>query len=146
MNMKRFTGLAPRARPWPWCARPSAKTPSCCPPPCPEGVEVLAMAPESLQQIEKHGSATGPPVPTPAQRGVLPTAPSPRTDGPVEQDVERLAMSTLSFQDYVRERMLKRRRSELNPGRAMAPPPPRRPPGPRAGGPRRPMARPQRRR
>jgi len=31
----------------------------------------------------------------------------------VERDVEQLAMSTLSFQDYVRERMLKRRRAEL---------------------------------
>jgi flagellar biosynthesis protein FlhF len=31
----------------------------------------------------------------------------------VERDVEQLAMSTLSFQDYVRERMLKRREQEL---------------------------------
>jgi flagellar biosynthesis protein FlhF len=31
----------------------------------------------------------------------------------VEHDVEQLAMSTLSFQDYVRERMLKRRQAEL---------------------------------
>jgi flagellar biosynthesis protein FlhF len=42
----------------------------------------------------------------------------------VAQDVEQLAMSTLSFQDYVRERMLKRRRcrpqrdAELPPRRA----------------------------
>jgi len=32
----------------------------------------------------------------------------------VEQDVQTLAMSTLSFQDYVRERMLKRRQAEIN--------------------------------
>src|SRR5262249_3954324 len=34
---------------------------------------------------------------------------------PVEQDVQRLAMSTLSFQDYVRERLLRRRRAALQP-------------------------------
>ena len=32
---------------------------------------------------------------------------------PVSRDVETLGMSTLSFQDYVRERMLKRRQAEL---------------------------------
>ncbi|HLO96083.1 MAG TPA: flagellar biosynthesis protein FlhF, partial [Burkholderiaceae bacterium] len=32
----------------------------------------------------------------------------------VDDDVQTLAMSTLSFQDYVRERMLKRRQAELN--------------------------------
>lgn len=78
--------------------------------PCPEGVEVLAMAPESLQQIEKLGSSA--PLATPPRRRLDDGAALP-TDGPVEQDVERLAMSTLSFQDYVRERMLKRRRNEL---------------------------------
>ncbi len=78
---------------------------------CPEGVEVLAMAPESLQHLEKF-SATAPAVDA-SQRGVLHDGALTRTDGPVEQDVEQLAMSTLSFQDYVRERMLKRRRSEL---------------------------------
>lgn len=78
---------------------------------CPEGVEVLAMAPESLQHLEKF-SATAPAVDA-SQRGVLNDGALARTDGPVEQDVEQLAMSTLSFQDYVRERMLKRRRSEL---------------------------------
>jgi flagellar biosynthesis protein FlhF len=31
-----------------------------------------------------------------------------------DQDAERLAMSTLSFQDYVRERMLRRRKAELD--------------------------------
>ncbi len=74
--------------------------------PCPEGVEVLAMAPESLQHLEKFNAPT---VSASAAAQVEPA----RADGPVEQDVERLAMSTLSFQDYVRERMLKRRRSEM---------------------------------
>jgi flagellar biosynthesis protein FlhF len=74
--------------------------------PCPEGVEVLAMAPESLQHLEKFNAPT---VSAAAAANVEPA----RADGPVEQDVERLAMSTLSFQDYVRERMLKRRRTEM---------------------------------
>ncbi len=78
--------------------------------PCPEGVEVLAMAPETLQQIEKLG-ASAPLESRPRNRvaDVQPVIGEPT----VEQDAEKLAMSTLSFQDYVRERMLKRRRSEL---------------------------------
>ena len=92
--------------------------------PCPEGVEVLAMAPESLPQLEKLGAAA--PLAAPASGRGATTRPAPAslglvaTDGPVERDVEQLAMSTLSFQDYVRERMLKRRRSELD-GQAAAP-------------------------
>lgn len=105
--------------------------------PCPEGVEVLAMAPESLQQIERLG-ASAPRVTAPAAApAALPPAsamPSalqrraaaqarvePRmeeADHGVEQDVEALAMSTLSFQDYVRERMLKRRQAEMSGGEA----------------------------
>jgi flagellar biosynthesis protein FlhF len=66
--------------------------------PCAEGVEVLAMAPEALSQIEQAATAV------PAE-----TAPV----APIEQDVNRLAMSTLSFQDYVRERLLRRRRAAM---------------------------------
>ena len=40
--------------------------------------------------------------------------PAPGLDGGVAQDVETLGMSTLTFQDYVRERMLKRRQAELD--------------------------------
>ncbi len=40
-------------------------------------------------------------------------APEPALDGAVARDVETLGMSTLTFQDYVRERMLKRRQAEL---------------------------------
>jgi len=70
------------------------------------GVEVLAMAPESMRQVE--------------QLAALPTASSEpdRSESTfgetsVEQDVSRLQMSTLSFQDYVRNRMLKRRKASL---------------------------------
>ncbi len=65
--------------------------------PCPEGIEVLAMPPEALAQVPKSVSRT-----TPAANPVATVA----------QDVNTLAMSTLSFQDYVRERMLRRRAAE----------------------------------
>ena len=39
--------------------------------------------------------------------------PEPTQAAEVQGDVEQLAMSTLSFQDYVRERMLKRRDAAL---------------------------------
>jgi len=94
----------------------------------PEGVEVLAMAPEGMGQIEQI-AATAPrttarpqiaPPPTmpqqPAARGSFaerarmePSFGAPEVRG----DVEQLAMSTLSFQDYVRERVLRRRQAEM---------------------------------
>ena len=81
--------------------------------PCAEGVEVLAMAPESVLQLERVGGAETPPPerePAPAARAAEPVDPPPAS---VEQDVDALQMSTLSFQDYVRQRMLKRRKTEL---------------------------------
>ncbi len=113
--------------------------------PCAEGVEVLAMAPESLHQLERLGSQATrvvqeqPPKPAPrsffqraagavgvtAQAPAMPAPPAsartaqpvmarqePAWSGAVENDVEQLQMSTLSFQDYVRDRMLKRRDAE----------------------------------
>jgi flagellar biosynthesis protein FlhF len=96
--------------------------------PCPEGVEVMAMAPDGLQHIERvaaESAAAAAPAPAlplpPLRRPVLPSARG-RVDSAeaspavaattVEQDVAQLSMSTLSFQDYVRERMLRRRRAE----------------------------------
>ena len=69
-----------------------------------DGVEVLAMAPESMKQIERMAAT-----------------PEPLASKPVEEDVAELSMSTLSFQDYVRERMLRRRQAALNPPAAEAP-------------------------
>jgi flagellar biosynthesis protein FlhF len=86
--------------------------------PCEEGVEVLAMAPESVQQLERVGAAA-PRVQAPRELTVRPVAPRPRQrtepnlDNGVENDVEQMERSTLSFQDYVRERMLKRRQVEM---------------------------------
>ena len=69
------------------------------------GVEVLAMAPEGMRQVEQlAGSA---PAADPLRK-------EPALDQTsVEQDVTRLQMSTLSFQDYVRTRMLKRRKAAM---------------------------------
>lgn len=108
--------------------------------PCAEGVEVLAMAPEGMSQIERV-AASAPQVRAPApgpsrvQARPAPAAPAPSTGrgsfasrtgqqrsepgfgqpaSGVGDDVETLAMSTLSFQDYVRERVLKRRQAEID--------------------------------
>ena len=75
-----------------------------------DGVEVLAMAPEGMKQIERMAA-------TPASKQAA-AAPAPTR--PVEDDVAELSMSTLSFQDYVRERMLRRRQAALNPPAAEA--------------------------
>jgi flagellar biosynthesis protein FlhF len=109
--------------------------------PCAEGVEVVAMAPESVQQLERVGLVAAPasplrtmasqaaampkrappaaaPRPTLRERalGSQPTERAERTEphlqADVAQDVEQLQMSTLSFQDYVRQRMLRRRDAE----------------------------------
>jgi len=63
--------------------------------PCPVGIEVLAMGPEGLAEVQRQ-SVVAPP------------------DSTVREDVNRLAMSTLSFQDYVRERVLRRRQAEMS--------------------------------
>jgi flagellar biosynthesis protein FlhF len=95
--------------------------------PCAEGIEVLAMAPESVQQLERIGMPEEQPRARPnvvQPRVALPNPPLPAVrpagrqepsfdETPVEQDVEQLQMSTLSFQDYVRQRMLKRREAQL---------------------------------
>jgi len=134
--------------------------------PCAEGVEVLAMAPDGMQQIERAASQAGTvrapaaaPAPAPAARNHrdlremaraetsrleqriaaregrvdsrldsrLDERIEPRIDSEpaaeVERDVGRLGMSTLTFQDYVRERMLKRRKAELQPEPAAEPAP-----------------------
>jgi flagellar biosynthesis protein FlhF len=80
-------------------------------------VEVLAMAPESVQHFERVAAPAPAPTALREPPPLLPPAresaePAPKATS-VAQDAERLAMSTLSFQDYVRERMLRRRRAEI---------------------------------
>jgi flagellar biosynthesis protein FlhF len=118
--------------------------------PCADGVEVVAMAADSVQQLERV-AADPTPQPAPQALGtsralqrVLEKATA-RTHGrmagasnatssytdnkpstgridptmeasmpaDVQADVQQLQMSTLSFQDFVRQRMLKRRGAEL---------------------------------
>lgn len=112
--------------------------------PAPGGVEVLAMAPDGVQQIEAvaaraPAAAAARPATAAAAAAAAERRPSlaeriasrgerlePRIEMPagaapfdapgadaVDDDVQRLGMSTLSFQDYVRERMLRRRQNEL---------------------------------
>jgi flagellar biosynthesis protein FlhF len=111
-----------------------------------DGVEVLAMAPDSMQQLQQAAErstlvrAPKTPIAPPTLRQEVPAErlagriarPAPQ-EGPVEDDVETLGMSTLTFQDYVRERMLKRRQAEL--GRDDNTPAPAAAPAPRAAAP-----------
>jgi len=80
----------------------------------PEGFEVMAAAEESLASLADHANAA------PAERAAAarePAAAAARSlaaPQSVQSDTETLAMSTLSFQDYVRERMLRKRREALH--------------------------------
>ena len=101
--------------------------------PCADGVEVLAMAPEGMAQVQRMANAAAAPALAPMPPSIPLTVPSmapaapkaagtgwslaernaARTDPPlattaVADDVTQLSMSTLSFQDYVRERMHRR--------------------------------------
>jgi flagellar biosynthesis protein FlhF len=85
--------------------------------PCTEGVEVLAMAGDAVPPATPPVAAeAAAPLLPPLRHPVLPSArgkePEALESTTVEQDVAELSMSTLSFQDYVRERMLRRRQAE----------------------------------
>ena len=130
--------------------------------PCAEGVEVLAMAPGAIEQIERSVAVSKPAAPAAAAAPISTPITAPRTGRagmsaslpvitaatpepaparaatrrasrerieptldesvPVEADVARLTMSTLSFQDYVRERMLRRRQAAIEATAAKAAP------------------------
>lgn len=95
------------------------------------GVEVLASAEELLAGIDGDGGGDGETARQAARAAAAAQTPAPDRaaphaaaqgaqaaslrHSPVEQDTQRLAMSTLSFQDYVRERMLRRRHPEVLP-------------------------------
>ncbi|MFT4241264.1 MAG: flagellar biosynthesis protein FlhF [Acidovorax sp.] len=87
--------------------------------PTAHGVEVVATAEDTLSTLDgtAHGNS---PLPAPSQpaRTAEPRASQatalPSRGNSVAEDTEQLAMSTLSFQDYVRERMLRRRHEALH--------------------------------
>ncbi|MBB1160608.1 flagellar biosynthesis protein FlhF [Aquariibacter albus] len=82
-----------------------------------QGVEMLAMAPQALAAAHRlaaqadAGDAAEPPASA---------ATAPAAGDEVAQDVQKLAMSTLSFQDYVRERLLRKRQAALQPSASVA--------------------------
>ena len=78
--------------------------------PCAEGVEVTAMKTDGVPRQVRQVPAATAKAPVRAAQRVEPTL---EQEPGVEDDVERLTMSTLSFQDYVRERMLRRRQAAL---------------------------------
>jgi flagellar biosynthesis protein FlhF len=82
--------------------------------PSAHGVEVLAMAPEGMRQLERMTAAqAGSATPSKLAARVERIEPA-LEETSILEDAERLTMSTLSFQDYVRDRMLKRRQAALN--------------------------------
>ena len=75
--------------------------------PAATGVEVMAMAPDSLGRLEAMAADQEP---APSSADAAPRA-ADLVATSADQDADRLSMSTLSFQDYVRKRMLKRRQA-----------------------------------
>ena len=76
--------------------------------PTEHGVEVVATAEDTLASLDRAVA------PVAGKAQAAPRRPNPPASyqevaSKVEEDAEQLAMSTLSFQDYVRERMLRRR-------------------------------------
>lgn len=83
-----------------------------------DGFEVMAAAEESLASLAEQAAAPVAPAARAPQRAET-AAPAKATASlaapqSVQSDTEALAMSTLSFQDYVRERMLRKRRESLH--------------------------------
>ncbi|GAA6143269.1 flagellar biosynthesis protein FlhF [Hydrogenophaga sp. 5NK40-0174] len=81
------------------------------------GFEVMATSEESLANVMPGGLPKPSPMPKAdlTERSALerPGFAQPESGSSVEDDTEAMAMSTLSFQDYVRERMLRKRREAM---------------------------------
>jgi flagellar biosynthesis protein FlhF len=95
-----------------------------------DGFEVMAAAEESLAPSSQPASSapamrrSDSPPPIVTRDGLGSERSAAQTlagDGSVESDTETLSMSTLSFQEYVRERMLRKRRAALSGDSAAAP-------------------------
>lgn len=99
------------------------------------GVEVLATGEDALNELDQSDLANR--SKNPAAQRQPPSAPATaESRSQVEEDATQLSMSTLSFQDYVRERMLRRRHEAMTGATASAPrleaPAPSPAPAPRA--------------
>lgn len=93
------------------------------------GFEVVATAEEHLAQVATHAAPASLPARGRSERSRLSLEqraarqlPPLSAKSSVAQDTEMLAMSTLSFQDYVRERMLRKRREALQGSAPVEPP------------------------
>ena len=78
-----------------------------------DGFEVMAASEESLASLAVNAQANARAERAPAPIRTRAAQPAPALPSSVEEDTEALAMSTLSFQEYVRERMLRKRREAL---------------------------------
>ena len=78
--------------------------------PTEHGVEVVATAEDTLVDLSNGGQSPLPPAAA-QQRAAQPSFKE--VANQVEQDADQLAMSTLSFQDYVRERMARKRQDAI---------------------------------
>lgn len=87
-----------------------------------DGFEVMAAAEEALNEMATNAQAAANGSRAPAPIRTRPAQPAAHANSSVEQDTEALAMSTLSFQEYVRERMLRKRREALQVEHATAEP------------------------
>lgn len=86
------------------------------------GLAAIVPAAQSAQQAIERDTAPAPrqpQTPPPAARADAQARPS--AHDTVDGDTQAMAMSTLSFQDYVRERMLRKRREAMQPSSAPAP-------------------------
>ena len=94
------------------------------------GIEILAMAADGMAMVESMSSSRAPAAEPRQERQAHAEPQDAEQEAPraaskgarqsvadlahtVQEDVKQLAMSTLSFQDYVRERMLKRRQAAI---------------------------------
>lgn len=128
MNVKRFTGRNSREAMQKVKAAFGDEAVVLSTKPAAEGgIEILAMAADSVPAVESY--PVEPEAPVAAAPKKAPAAQQARQAvanlaSTVQDDVKQLAMSTLSFQDYVRERMLKRRQAAMQRTEpAMAAPP-----------------------
>jgi flagellar biosynthesis protein FlhF len=125
MNVKRFTGRTSReAMQKVKAAFGNDAVVLSTKPAAEGGIEILAMAGDSVPAIDQYAVERDAPELAPARPEPV-SMPTKKAAGKqaketmanlastVQDDVKQLAMSTLSFQDYVRERMLKRRQAAM---------------------------------
>ena len=120
MNVKRFTGRTSREAMQKVKAAFGDDAVVLSTKPAPDGgVEIMAMGADGVAQIERLPAERHEPVDQPAAKPAKAASGQSARNAvaslatTVQEDVRQLAMSTLSFQDYVRERMLKRRQAAL---------------------------------